>query len=406
MRIHIGFLGRRNTGKSSLLNALTGQTVSIVSNAPGTTTDPVKKTMELHDLGPVLFYDTAGVDDEGSVGELRVRKTKRILNRLDIGIIVTTPYVWSAYESFLLYELEKRDIPIIIVINKCDTAQDDVALYDCIPTLSQPILKTSAISNQGIDKLRQTIVKIAPSGFFDDQDIVGDLISRGRCVVLVTPIDEEAPRGRLILPQVQAIRDALDNHAWCAVCRESELAVTLLSLTDAPDLVVTDSQAFKIVDKTVPREIPLTSFSILYSRLKGDLIRQAEGVRAIDSLITGNRVLIAEYCSHHAVKGDIGREKIPALIRSRTGQDVFFEFNQGDSFPEDLHTYSLVIHCGACTANRQEVLSRIRQCNCEGVPITNYGMTIAYCLGILERALEPFPDALKVYREAMRYVES
>ncbi|MEZ5359266.1 MAG: [FeFe] hydrogenase H-cluster maturation GTPase HydF [Candidatus Zixiibacteriota bacterium] len=405
MRLHIGILGRRNSGKSSLLNALTGQTVSIVSDTPGTTTDPVKKPMELHDLGPVLFFDTAGIDDSGSIGSLRAQKTERILERLDIGIIVTTPYEWAEYESYLYNELKNRNIPAIIVINKCDLIEDSPDLFDCLPIIDGAVIKVSALQSRGLNQLRQAIIKSAPRFFFDEQVILADLVKRGNCAVLVVPVDSEAPKGRLILPQAQAIRDLLDNHSWSVVTQETELARVLDSLAVAPDLVVTDSQAFGVVDKTVPRHIPLTSFSILFSRLKGDLVTQAQGVRAIDALKNGDHVLIAEHCTHHPVKDDIGREKIPALIRSRQGQGIFFDYAQGHNFPEKLKSYQLVIHCGACTANRREVLSRIQLCTDAGVPITNYGMTIAYCLNILDRALEPFPDALTAYHKALDHAE-
>lgn len=405
MRLHIGILGRRNTGKSSLLNAITGQKVSIVSDTPGTTTDPVQKPMEIHGLGPVLFIDTAGIDDTGSVGSLRAKKTEQLLNRLDIGILVTDPNVWTDFESFIYSELREREIPCIIVINKCDLIDSTVGDLSDLPVARRAVIKTSALNNQGIGQLRQAIISVAPPEFFENQVILADLVGVGNFAVLVVPVDSEAPKGRLILPQAQAIRDLLDNDAWCIVVKDTELADALKALNKPPKLVVTDSQAFKQVNQTVPLDIPLTSFSILFSRFKGDLVKQAEGAKAIDRLVAGDRILIAEHCSHHPAKDDIGREKIPALLKQRTGVDIGFDYVQGHNFPEHPEDYKLIIHCGACTANRREVQDRIGRCVEAGIPITNYGLTIAFCLGILDRALAPFPDALQAFREA-DYVES
>jgi [FeFe] hydrogenase H-cluster maturation GTPase HydF len=403
LRLHIAFLGRRNVGKSSLLNALTRQQVSIVSSVAGTTTDPVEKPMELLPLGPVLFIDTAGIDDEGALGALRVQKTRQVLERADLGVLVSEAGAWGKFEEEILGELRARGIPAIVVVNKIDAAQAAPAIPepDLLTRLAEQktrVVRTSALNGVGIPDLRQALLDSAPADFIDSPAILGDLVGPGDLAVLVVPIDKEAPKGRLILPQVQAIRDLLDSDAYCLVVKERELRSALDRLKTPPKLVVTDSQAFLKVAADTPRSVPLTSFSILMSRFKGDLLTQVEGALAIDRLRGGDRVLVAEACSHHPIGEDIGRVKIPRWLTQYVGGKLEFKHVQGHDFPEDLSPYKLVVHCGACMWNRREMLSRLLRCHQAGVPITNYGLTIAYSLGIFERALEPFPAALEVFQ--------
>ena len=400
-RLHIGLFGRRNVGKSSLLNAITHQDVSIVSATAGTTTDPVEKPMEMLPLGPVLFIDTAGLDDAGALGELRVRKTRQVFDRTDMGVIVAEPQVWGEFEEQILAELATRKIPTIVVFNKIDTAVPEAQVVRHLSIRNVPSVQISAVEGTGILELRQALLDHAPAEFVNDPTILGDLVGPGEMAVLVVPIDKEAPKGRLILPQVQSIRDLLDSDAFCMVAKERELRTALERLNSPPKLVVTDSQAFLKVAADTPPEIPLTSFSILFARLKGDLATQVQGTLAVDSLKSGDRILIAEACSHHPIGEDIGRVKIPRWLTQYVGGKMEFVHVQGHDFPDDLSPYNLVIHCGACMWNRREMLSRILRCRQQGVPITNYGLVISYSLGIFERALGPFPGALDVYRAAM-----
>jgi [FeFe] hydrogenase H-cluster maturation GTPase HydF len=406
LRLHIAFFGRRNVGKSSLLNALTRQQVSIVSPVAGTTTDPVEKPMELLPLGPVLFIDTAGIDDVGELGALRVQKTRQVLERTDVAVLVTEAGKWGNFEEEILAELTARKTPTVVVFNKIDAAQPDAALAAKLAEQKVPVVKTSATGGIGISDLREALLAAAPADFIDNPAILGDLVGPGEMAVLVVPIDKEAPNGRLILPQVQSIRDLLDSDAYCLVTKERELRSALDRLKAPPKLVVTDSQAFLKVAADTPREVPMTSFSILMSRFKGDLLVQVRGALAIENLRGGDRVLIAEACSHHPIGEDIGRVKIPRWLTQYTGAKLNFENLQGRDFPEDLADYKLVIHCGACMWNRREMLSRILKCQQAGVPITNYGLTIAYSLGIFERALQPFPAALEFFRSAERKVRT
>ena len=406
LRLHIAFFGRRNVGKSSLLNALTRQQVSIVSPIAGTTTDPVEKPMELLPLGPVLFIDTAGIDDVGELGSLRVEKTRQVLERTDVAVLVTEAGKWGEFEEEIFAELTARKTPMVIVFNKIDAAQPDAALAAKFAEQKIPVVKTSAAKGDGILDLREALLAAAPADFIDNPAILGDLVGPGEMAVLVVPIDKEAPKGRLILPQVQAIRDLLDSDAYCLVTKERELRSALDRLKAPPKLVVTDSQAFLKVAADTPREVPMTSFSILMSRFKGDLLAQVQGALAIENLRGGDRVLIAEACSHHPIGEDIGRVKIPRWLTQYTGVKLNFKNMQGRDFPKDLADYKLVIHCGACMWNRREMLSRILKCQQAGVPITNYGLTIAYSLGIFERALQLFPAALEFYRSAERKVRT
>ncbi|MGA7827285.1 MAG: [FeFe] hydrogenase H-cluster maturation GTPase HydF [Geobacteraceae bacterium] len=400
-RLHIGLFGRRNVGKSSLLNLLTRQTVSIVSDVAGTTTDPVEKPMELLPIGAVLFIDTAGIDDVGALGEMRVQKTKQVFDRTDVGIIVTIAGEWGEFEEKILTELRERKIPVIVVFNKMDVAKVDAAQESRLSELEIPCIETSAAQGEGVLDLREALVKAAPEEFINAPAIIGDLVPAGELVVLVIPIDLEAPKGRLILPQVQSIRDILDNDAYCLVVKERELRDALDRLKRPPALVVTDSQAFLKVAGDTPDDVLMTSFSILFARFKGDLEAFVRGALAIENLAPGDKVLICESCSHHPIGEDIGRVKLPRWLRQYVGGKLEFTHMQGHDFPEDLSSYKLAVHCGACMWNRREVLSRIIRCHQAGVPITNYGLAIAYSLGIFARALRPFPGALEVYQQNM-----
>jgi [FeFe] hydrogenase H-cluster maturation GTPase HydF len=402
VRLHIGIFGRRNTGKSSLLNSLTRQHVSIVSEVAGTTTDPVEKPMELLPIGPVLFIDTAGVDDFGDLGGMRVEKSRRVFDRVDVGVLVVAGGDWGEFEDNILDELTVRGTPAIVVFNKNDLAEPEEALLQRLEDLRIPYLRTVAPEREGIDDLREALIQSTPDAFINTPAIIGDLIPPGELVVLVVPIDKEAPKGRLILPQVQTIRDLLDNGSYCIVVKEHQLREALERLNRPPALVVTDSQAFKTVAEDTPRDVPMTSFSILFARYKGDLNEFVRGATAIDDLKPGDRVLICEACTHHPIEDDIGRVKIPHWLKQHVGGDLEFVHYQGHDFPEDLADYKLVIHCGSCVHNRRSLLSRIVRCRRAGVPITNYGLAIAYTLGIFERALEPFPAALETYRSLRR----
>ncbi|WP_041793928.1 [FeFe] hydrogenase H-cluster maturation GTPase HydF [Pararhodospirillum photometricum] len=392
LRLHIGLFGRRNVGKSSLLNALTRQQVAIVSAQAGTTTDPVEKPMELLPLGPVVFIDTAGLDDDSALGDQRVAKTRQAFERTDLALLVTDG-AWGPYEQGIAAAMAERQTPVIVVRSKADLPAPEVALP---PDL--PVVAVSAQTGDGLNALRHALVDHAPADVISQPDILGDLVGPGNLAVLVVPIDKEAPKGRLILPQVQAIRDLLDNDAFCLVVKERELAAALDQLKSPPKLVVTDSQVFLKVAADTPPEVPLTSFSILFSRFKGDLLSQTLGALAIDTLRPGDRVLIAEACTHHPIAEDIGRVKIPRWLTQYVGGALEFTTVAGHEYPEDLSPYKLVVHCGGCTFNRKAMLNRILQARQAGVPLTNYGLTIAYSLGLFERALRPFPGVYEAYR--------
>jgi [FeFe] hydrogenase H-cluster maturation GTPase HydF len=401
VRLHIGIFGRRNVGKSSLLNALTRQQVSIVSPEPGTTTDPVEKPMELLPLGPVLFIDTAGLDDVGALGALRVERTMKVLDRTELAILVLAEEGLGSLEIALLDAFEQRKIPVLPVLNKSDVAKPtDVTLDRLLHRGLKPVI-ASAARGEGMAEIREALVDLAPDEYLNAPTILSDLVPPGECAVLVVPVDKEAPKGRLILPQSQAIRDLLDNDSYAIVVKERELREALDRLKRKPALVVTDSQAFLKVAADTPPDVPLTSFSILFARQKGDLLQFARGALAIDSLKPGDRIAMAEACSHHPIGEDIGRVKIPRWLGQYVGGALNVDQVQGRDFIADPKDYKLVIHCGSCMLNRREVLARIFACNRAGVPITNYGMAIAYSLGIFERALQPFPAALDAYRQAV-----
>jgi [FeFe] hydrogenase H-cluster maturation GTPase HydF len=399
-RLHIGFFGRRNVGKSSLLNAITKQTVSIVSDVPGTTTDPVEKPMELQPIGPVLFVDTAGVDDVGALGAQRIEKTRQAMTRSDIGVLVTEAGVWGEFEENLLAELRSHKIPVLVALNKADLqkhSQEQVARFHR-EQLASVLL--SAATGEGVDEFRHLLWQTAPADAAESPAIIRDLVMPGDTAVLVMPIDKEAPKGRIKNLQVQAIRDLLDGESSCIVVKDAGFKRALDNMKTPPSLVVTDAQVFDQVARVTPEAVPVTAFSILLSRLKGDLVAQTLAALTIKELRPGDKVLIAETCTHHPIEEDIGRVKIPRLLQKFVSGELEFAHVKGRDFPKDLSPYKLVVHCGACMWNRQEMMSRIRECQRQNVPITNYGLVIAMAQGILERALEPFPDALAAYRQA------
>ena len=389
-RLHIAFFGKTNVGKSSLINKITGQDVSIVSEIAGTTTDVVEKSMELLPVGPVRFLDTAGINDSTELSQERIQKTLQIINRTDIAVIVCDFNGTDTYEKELIKKFDKLNIPYMILVNKTDIKKADENVLSELFTLTPHVLITSAANdNDIIFKFKEEIIKLLPEDFVNSPKIAGDLVKEGSTVILVVPIDKEAPKGRLILPQVQTIRDLLDNSCLTYVVKETELKKALDNLKEPPSLVITDSQAFKQVSETVPDNIPLTSFSILFARLKGDLEAFKNGADAVSKLQDGDKVLILESCTHHAIEDDIGKVKIPNLLKKKTGKNLIIEHYSGHDFP-DISEYKLVIHCGACMTNRREVLSRIITANKSNIPITNYGIVISYCLGILDRSLKIF----------------
>lgn len=390
MRLHIGVFGRTNVGKSSLLNKITNQEVSIVSDIAGTTTDVVEKSMELLPVGPVAFLDTAGLDDETELSVQRIEKTMKVVNRIDVAVVVCDFNGIGKFENDLIEKFKELKIPYLIVVNKCDLAPKSFHI-DLKPELSNIIYTSVKKDEKIVFKFKEALVNLLLEDFVNSPKIVGDLVPAKSTVILVIPIDKEAPKGRIILPQVQTLRDLLDNNCLSYVVKESELKDALDNLKTPPALVVTDSQAFKKVSEIVPENVSLTSFSILFARLKGDLDEFVNGARAIENLKDGDMVLILESCTHHAIEDDIGRVKIPNLLRKKTGKNLVIHNYAGHDFP-DIKDYKLIIHCGACMTNRREVLSRVLIANQNNVPITNYGVVISYCLGILPRAIKIFTE--------------
>ncbi len=385
-RPHIAFFGKRNAGKSSVVNAVTGQTLSIVSDFKGTTTDPVKKAMELLPLGPVVIIDTPGIDDEGTVGEMRIKRTRQILNLTDIAVLVIDSTVGITKEdNELINVFVEKEIPYIVAYNKSDIAE--------IETTNHNEIQVSAINGSNIDELKNKIATFARSDN-NSKKIISEFLSPEDIVVLVTPIDSSAPKGRMILPQVQSIRDILDKSAICVVAQTEQLKTTLNSLKNSPKLVVTDSQVFGKVKQILPENIPLTSFSILFARYKGLLKSAINGVKALDKLNDNDTVLICEGCTHHRQCEDIGTVKIPKWIRDFTGKNLEFDFVSGGDFPENLEKYSLIVHCGGCMLNEREIRYRNKCATDASVPITNYGTLIAHINGILERSIEVLGDNL------------
>lgn len=387
-RIHIALFGRRNAGKSSLLNAITGQELSIVSDIKGTTTDPVFKAMELLPLGPVMFIDTPGLDDDGQLGALRIQKTKAILSKTDIALIIADgreALSDFSYENKILSIVNERRIPALVIMNK----QDQWTKEEETQITKKGYLAVSAVTHYQIEELKNRIA----TSFLPDEStprIIGDLLSPGDYVILVVPIDSSAPKGRLILPQQQVIRDVLESGAISLVCRESEVGRTITGLMTKPRFVITDSQVFPLVSKEVPQDIPLTSFSILFSRYKGNLLTQIQGVETLDSLKDGDRILLAEGCTHHRQCNDIGTVILPRRIREYTGKQLHFDTTSGNTFPEDLSQYRMIIHCGGCTLSKREMTFRITAAQRQSIPFANYGMVFAFLDGILQRCTAPF----------------
>ena len=397
-RVHISFFGKRNAGKSSVINAVTGQDLAIVSSVMGTTTDPVYKTMELLPLGPVMVIDTPGIDDEGELGALRVRKSYQVLNKTDIAILVIDSTAGKGEEELeLIHRFHKKGIPYLIVYNKIDLLSTE-KIKDLAMSVRAGEVLVSASDGMNIQELKEKIASLKPEDTHK-YPLIQDLIEPLDLVILVVPIDKAAPKGRLILPQQQTIRDILERGALSLVVRDTELKSTLdhfLAQGVCPKLVVTDSQAFARVSKAVPENITLTSFSILFSRYKGELETQLKGVAALSSIEDGDRILIAEGCTHHRQCGDIGTCKMPEWIRNYTGKKPVFEFTSGTEFPDDVSSYKMVVHCGGCMLNEREMKYRIACCQDQGVPITNYGILIAQVTGILKRSLGPFPEMQKL----------
>lgn len=382
-RTHIGIFGRRNAGKSSLINALTGQKLAIVSDIKGTTTDPVSKAMELLPLGPVVMIDTPGLDDEGELGAKRIEKAMQVLRKTDIALLVADAAEGlDESDRALLERIRAMQLPYLVVYNKCDEA-------DCPVEDAQHSACVSALTGRGIHELKERIAHLTPEG--SEKKLLGDLLSPGDVVVLVVPVDESAPKGRIILPQQQALRDVLDAHATAVVCQDTDLKRTLEGLGAKPRMVVTDSQAFASVSRDTPRDVPLTSFSILMARYKGYLDAALRAMPAVEGLADGDTVLIAEGCTHHRQCNDIGTVKIPRWLRAHSGKDIAIKTCSGTEFPDDLSPFKLVIHCGGCMLNERELLYRMREAERQGVPFINYGLLIAHMQGILERAIEVLP---------------
>lgn len=392
-RLHIAVLGKMNTGKSSIINAIFNREVSIVSDHAGTTTDVNQKAMELLPIGPVSIMDTAGLDDSGELGQKRIEKTLETIERSDVAIVVFDNSGVKSCDIELFEKLKNKNIPILSIINKIDIAYPDKNDIEKIKNNSDKTIELSAKNDNNVtSKIKQGLINILSDDYINTPSLLNGIIRQDDTIVLVIPTDKEAPKGRIILPQVQTIRDILDNKAMSVVCDVERLPIVLKNLKTQPRLVITDSQAFKEVDNIVKKEIELTSFSILFAKLKGDLKTFANGAKTLDNLNDGDKILICESCSHHPVEDDIGRVKIPNLIKKYTGKNVEFEHVSGHIFPKDIEKYKLIVHCGACMTNRREVLSRIEAANSKGVAISNYGITIAKCLNILDRALKPFKN--------------
>lgn len=391
-RVHIALFGKRNAGKSSIINAITNQEIAVVSSVKGTTTDPVYKAMEILPIGPVVLIDTAGLDDIGELGELRKQKTYEVLNKTDLALLIIDVEIGvTKFEKTILESIKEKNIPVVGVINKTDTkelSKDDLLNYE--KELNLKLIPVSAMKKTGIEDLKNAIIKQLP----EDEDkfkLVGDLINPGDFIVLVVPIDKAAPKGRLILPQQQVIRDILESDAICVVSKEYELKETLENIGKKPKLVITDSQVFSKVSADTPKDIMLTSFSILFARYKGDLLNLVKGAKQLDKLQDGDKILIAEGCTHHRQSDDIGTVKIPRWIRQYTGKKLTFEYSSGIKYPKNIDDYSLIVHCGGCMLNKREMQYRISQTVEIDIPIVNYGVLIAFLQGILHRALEPFP---------------
>ena len=405
LRLNIGIFGRTNVGKSSFLNMIAGQDVAITSSLAGTTTDVVEKPMELLPVGPVVFLDTAGLDDTSPLAEKRLTRTRRALDRSDVVFLLTEPGVWGPHEISLVEELNDRKKPFLVVVNKSDlNAVEDVFLAEVRRSAGRVVVVSSVERDRRdefLNDVKRHLIQMCPEDFLRPPALVGDLVPSGGTILLVVPIDLQAPKGRLILPQVQTIRDALDNDAAVVVVKERELSAALSNLKRPPDLVVCDSQVVMKMVADVPSGIRCTTFSILLARFKGDLMELARGAAAIEGLCPGDRVLVAESCSHHAAEDDIGRVKIPRWLRQYVGGDLVVDHCAGRDYPKNLKDYKLVVHCGSCMLTRGEMLLRIHQAQEKRVPITNYGLGIAFVQGVLRRVLEPFPAALDAFDKAI-----
>ena len=383
-RVHIGIFGRRNAGKSSIINSITGQQLAIVSDIEGTTTDPVSKAMELLPLGPVVIIDTPGLDDSGALGEMRIKKTYQVLNKTDIALLVVDSCVGMTESDFAILEkIREKKIPYLTVFNKSDISGMSVN--------TENEISVSTVTMENIHELKERIARIVPQNIME-YPVIADKVKSGDCVVMVVPIDKAAPKGRIILPQQNTLRELLDSGCTAVVCRDSELEHTLDTMSEPPRFVITDSQVFGRVSKIVPENICLTSFSILFARHKGNIFELVKGVKKLDTLSDNDVVLISEGCTHHRQCGDIGTVKLPAWIRKYTGKNIRFEFTSGTEFPAELSKYSMIIHCGGCMLNEREMKYRIKCAADASIPITNYGMTIAYVNGILKKSLEIFPE--------------
>ncbi len=404
LRLQIGIFGRTNVGKSSFLNMVAGQDVAITSSVPGTTTDVVEKVMELLPVGPVVFLDTGGLNDASVLGAKRVERTRKIFDRSDVTILILEAGEWTEFEEEVFREAGSRKSPLVLVVNKSDLKAPSGPFLENLKQKTSRVLVCASTDrakrDSTVNLLKQFLLEVCPEDFLTAPAMLGDLLPKGGLAVLIIPIDFEAPKGRIILPQVQAIRDALDHDSMTLVVKENEYKAALLKLKTPPDLVVCDSQVVDRMVAETPPGVKCTTFSILLSRLKGDIVEMTKGALTIDRLKAGDRILIAESCSHHAIDGDIGRIKIPNWIRKYLGIELESTVCAGRDFPEDLKSYQLILQCGSCMLTRRETLARIQRAKREGVPITNYGLCISYLQGVLERVIEPFPDALAVYRAA------
>lgn len=403
LRLHIGIFGRTNVGKSTFLNYLSNQDVSITSPIPGTTTDVVEKTMELLPIGPVVFLDTAGLDDVSDLGSLRLKKTEKIFNRSDVYILLVEPNMWGKYEDRVMAEAKKRKTPLIIVINKADLTKIKAGFIKKIESFSRNIMISESLSKEKQDEtifeLKDLLLKVVPDDFLNPPPLIGDLVPEGEIAVLIVPIDLEAPKGRLIVPQVQTIRDLLDNDAACVVVKEKEYSHIIKSLKNPPAISVCDSQVVMKMVSDTPKDVKCTTFSILFSRYKGDLIEAARSAAVIDRLKPKDKVLIAESCSHHPIEDDIARVKIPRWLKQYLGFDITIDIFAGHDYPDNLNDYKLIIHCGGCMMGRRQMLSRINRAKEAHIAITNYGVCISLVHGVLERVLSPFPAALDAYKK-------
>ncbi|MBO5924404.1 MAG: [FeFe] hydrogenase H-cluster maturation GTPase HydF [Lentisphaeria bacterium] len=393
MRLQIAFFGRTNTGKSSLINLLAGQDVAITSPVAGTTTDTVEKAMELAPVGPVLLIDTAGLDDDSVLGKERIKRTNKVFERADIAVLAATPNIWGETEEMVAASARKHNIKLITVINKCDTAEPDSDFLETVSSNSQAVLQTTALPGspreKAVNDFRNALLKNLPESFQQIPPLAGDLLQPGELAVLIVPLDIAAPKGRLIMPQVQAIRDILDHNAMTLVVKEDRYPELIKKLNPRPALVICDSQVVKMMIENTPSDIPCTTFSVLFSRLKGDTKIFMQGCQAIKTLQDNDKVLIAEACTHHPTCEDIGRVKLPMMLKKATGKTLDFTFAPGRDYPENIDKFKLIIHCGSCMLNRKETLWRIEQARQNNIPITNYGMAISWCQGVLEKVLIP-----------------